>query len=54
MNEIERTEEERFIESMIDLWVQPDAPKWIIDYIRQELRKQRGLLEEDGAKQNEK
>lgn len=46
MDEIERIEEERFIESLICLWIQPDAPKWIIDYVRQELKKQRGLLEE--------
>ena len=46
MNEIERIEEERFVESLISLWIQPDAPEWIIDYVRTELRKQRGLLEE--------
>lgn len=46
MDEIERLEEERFVESLISLWIQPDAPEWIIDYVRQELRKQRGLLEE--------
>ena len=46
MDEIERIEEERFVESLISLWIQPDAPEWIIDYVRQELRKQRGLLEE--------
>lgn len=44
MDKIERIEEERFVESMICLWIQPDAPEWIIDYVRQELRKQRGLL----------
>ena len=47
MNEIERIEEERFVESLILLWIQPDAPEWIIDYVRTELRKQRGLLEEN-------
>ena len=46
MDEIERIEEERLVESMITLWIQPDAPEWIIDYVRQELRKQRGLLKE--------
>jgi len=43
MDEIERIEEERFVEAMISLWIQQDAPEWIIDYVRQELRKQRGL-----------
>lgn len=47
MGEIERIEEERLVESMICLWIQPDAPEWIIDHVRQELRKQRGLLEGD-------
>ena len=46
MDEIKRIEEERFVESLICLWIQPDAPGWIIDYVRTELRKQRGLLEE--------
>ena len=46
MNEIERIEEERFVESLISLWIQLDAPEWIIDYVRTELRKQRGLLAE--------
>lgn len=54
MNEIERIEEERFVESLILLWIQPDAPEWIIDYVRTELRKQRGLLEEKDLKALEK
>ena len=54
MNEIERIEEERFVESLILLWIQPDAPEWIIDYVRTELRKQRGLLEEKDLKAMEK
>ena len=54
MNEIERIEEERFVESLISLWIQPDAPEWIIDYVRTELRKQRGLLEEKDFKAMEK
>ena len=54
MNEIERIEEERFVESLISLWIQPDAPEWIIDYVRTELRKQRGLLEEKDLKAMEK
>lgn len=45
MNDLERKEEELFVEAMIDLWIRNDAPEWIIDYVRQELRKQRGLLE---------
>lgn len=54
MNEIERIEEERFVKSLITLWIQPDAPEWIIDYVRTELRKQRGLLEEKNLKAMEK
>ena len=54
MNEIERIEEERFVESLISLWIQPDAPEWIIDYVRTELRKQHGLLEEKNLKAMEK
>lgn len=54
MNKIERIEEERFVESLILLWIQPDAPEWIIDYVRTELRKQRGLLEEKNLKAMEK
>ncbi len=50
MDEIERIEEERFVESLICLWIQPDAPKWIVDYVRQELIKQRGLLEDCNAR----
>ena len=46
MNEIEKIEEERFVESLISLWIVPDAPEWIINYVRTELRKQRGLLDE--------
>lgn len=49
MDKIERIEEERFVESLICLWIQPDAPEWIFDYARQELRKQRGLLKEQEA-----
>ena len=47
MDENEQIEEERFVESLIHLWIQSDAPKWITDYVRQELRRQRGLLEEE-------
>ena len=54
MNEIERIEEERFVRSLISLWIQPDAPEWIIDYARTELRRQRGLLEEKDLKAMEK
>ena len=54
MNEIERIVEERFVESLISLWIQPDAPEWIIDYVRTELRKQRGLLEEKDLNTMEK
>lgn len=52
MDKIERIEEERFVESLISLWIQPDAPEWIIDYVRTELRKQRGLLEEKVEHEN--
>lgn len=54
MDIIERINEERFVESLICLWIQPDAPEWIIDYVRTELRKQRGLLEEKDLKAMEK
>lgn len=54
MDTIKRIEEERFVESLISLWIQPDAPEWIIDYVRTELRKQRGLLEEKDLKAMEK
>lgn len=53
MDEIERITEERFVEAMIHWWIQPDAPEWIINYVRQELRKQRGLLEEKVARDAE-
>ena len=43
MNEIEKIEEERFVESMMYLWIAQDAPDWIKDYVKTELRKQRGL-----------
>ena len=46
MNDIQRFEEERFVEAMVDLWVRDDAPQWIRDYVREELKKQRGLKEE--------
>ena len=41
-----KIEEERFVESMISLWIAQDAPEWIKDYVREELRKQRGLVTE--------
>lgn len=46
MNDMQRFEEERFVEAMVDLWVRDDAPQWIRDYVREELKKQRGLKEE--------
>lgn len=46
MTDLQKVEEERFVESMVWLWVAHDAPEWIKDYVRQESRKQRGLLEE--------
>ena len=46
MNEIEKIQEERFIESLMYLWIAQDAPDWIKDYVREELRKQRGLVTE--------
>ena len=49
MNEIEKIEEERFVESLMYLWIAQDAPDWIKDYVRTELRKQRGLSN-DSAK----
>ena len=33
MDKIERIAEERFVEAMISLWIQPDAPEWIIEYV---------------------
>lgn len=47
MNDMQRFEEERFVEAMVDLWVRDDAPQWIRDYVREELKKQRGLKEEN-------
>ena len=46
MDELQRLEEERFIEAMVSMWVSYDAPEWIRDYVRNELRKQRGLEEQ--------
>lgn len=46
MSDLERKEEELFVEAMIDLWIQKDAPQWIVDYVRKELRKQRGLSDD--------
>ena len=43
MSDLERKEEELFVEAMINLWIRNDAPQWIVDYVREELRKQRGL-----------
>ena len=43
MNEVEKIQEERFVESLMYLWIAQDAPEWIKDYVRTELRKQRGL-----------
>lgn len=54
MNEIEKIEEERFVESLMYLWIAQDAPDWIKDYVRMELMKQRGLLKEKGMKAIEK
>lgn len=46
MSDLERKEEELFVEAMINLWIRNDAPQWIVDYVRKELRKQRGLLDD--------
>ena len=46
MSDMQRFEEERFVKAMVDLWVRDDAPQWIRDYVREELKKQRGLKEE--------
>ena len=46
MNDLERKEEELFVEAMINLWIRNDAPQWIVDYVRKELRKQRGLSDD--------
>ena len=54
MNEIEKIEEERFVESLMYLWIAQDAPDWIKDYVRMELMKQRGLLKEKDMKAIEK
>ena len=47
MTDEERLAEERFIEAMISMWIYPDAPTWITDYVRKELRKQRGLSDDE-------
>ena len=46
MTDLERKDEELFVEAMIHLWIASDAPSWITDYVRKELRKERGLSEE--------
>jgi len=46
MTDLERKNEELFVEAMIHLWIASDAPAWITDYVRKELRKERGLSEE--------
>lgn len=46
MNDLEQKEEELFVEAMISLWIRSDAPQWIVDYVRKELRKQRGLSDD--------
>ena len=46
MSDLERKEEELFVEALIDLWIQNDAPQWMVDYVRKELRKQRGLSDD--------
>ena len=46
MNDLERKEEELFVEAMINLWIRNDAPQWIVDQVRKELRKQRGLSDD--------
>ena len=46
MNEVEKIQEERFVESLMYLWIAQDAPEWIKDHVREELRKQRGLVTE--------
>ena len=45
MTELEKIEEERFIEALISMWISYDAPSWIKDYVREELRKGRGVVE---------
>ena len=50
MNDMQRFEEERFVEAMVDLWVRDDAPQWIRDYVREELKKQRGLKKRKTAR----
>jgi hypothetical protein len=47
MTDLEKLEEERYVEALISIWIYPDAPTWIIDYVRKELRKQRGLSEDE-------
>ena len=47
MTDIEKLEEERFVEALISIWISFDAPDWIKDYVRKELRKQRGLLDHE-------
>ena len=46
MNDLERKEEELFVEALINLWIRNDAPQWIVDYVRKELRKQRCLSDD--------
>ena len=46
MDDLQRIEKEQIVEVMIDLWLQHDAPLWLVDYTRTELRKQHGLTEE--------
>lgn len=33
--------EEKLLDAMIDLWVKDDAPEWIKQQVKEELRKQR-------------
>lgn len=46
MSDLEWKKEELFIDAMIHLWIRDDAPQWIVDYVRKELRKQRGLSDD--------
>ena len=33
--------EEKFLNAMVDLWVKEDAPEWVKQQVKDELRKQR-------------
>ena len=50
MTRMTRAEEERIIEAIVNTIVDYDAPNWVRDIVRNELRKQRGLTEKKQAK----